>query len=81
MRIKKQNELKMSLKGKMIIAVKHLWSNNLRRLEKNQQLNTPTQKKKSERKSGRFSGWETLSQHLMFSCPLNKAVHLQLFIC
>lgn len=36
----------MSLKGKMIIAVKHLWSNNLRRLEKNQQLNTPTQKKK-----------------------------------
>lgn len=46
MRIKKQNELKMSLKGKMIIAVKHLWSNNLRRLEKNQQLNTPTQKKK-----------------------------------
>lgn len=46
MRIKKQNEPKMSLKGKMIIAVKHLWSNNLRRLEKNQQLNTPTQKKK-----------------------------------
>lgn len=46
MRIKKQNELKMSLKGKMIIAVKHLWSNNLRRLEKYQQLNTPTQKKK-----------------------------------
>lgn len=45
-RIKKQNELKMSLKGKMIIAVKHLWSNNLRRLEKYQQLNTPTQKKK-----------------------------------
>lgn len=37
----------MSLKGKMIIAVKHLWSNNLRRLEKNQQLNTPTQKKKA----------------------------------
>lgn len=48
MRIKKQNELKMSLKGKMIIAVKHLWSNNLRRLEKNQQLNTPTQKKKKK---------------------------------
>lgn len=32
----------------MIIAVKHLWSNNLRRLEKNQQLNTPTQKKKKK---------------------------------